>query len=160
LIIQVKKFIEKNHQNTGIRKRLFPVTILVWGVFMLMTWVYYVFELSNINGIVQPHKLMYLGIGLSMLMMGMCGYFFIRTKNWNQLSGGIIPKIDMYMGIFNIYNYDLYVNKLATLQEPIAIHIPYRTLPASYITHLNALQCGVMDRNGDIKMPYHVVGVQ
>ena len=56
--------------------------------------------------------------------------------------------------------YTLYVNKLATVQEAMAIHIPYRTFPASYIIHLNALHWGVIDSNGDTNIPYHVLGVQ
>lgn len=52
------------------------------------------------------------------------------------------------------------VNRLAIVQEPIANHIAYKTLPASYIIHLNAVHCGVIARNGDINIPYHVDGVQ
>jgi len=49
---------------------------------------------------------------------------------------------------------------LAIVHEPIAIHIPYKTLPASYITQRKALQCGVIIKNGDMINPYNVNGAQ
>ena len=58
------------------------------------------------------------------------------------------------------YPYCFMVKTFTMNHEPIANHIPYKTFPASYITHRKTLQCGDMIRKGDTINPYHVKGAQ
>ena len=83
------------NKKRSIRRSLLPITILFWMVFAF-SWVNYISTVADTRG-----SRVFLTAGLVTLATGMMGYFFVREKNWNELTGGIIPKLKLDLGIFN-----------------------------------------------------------
>lgn len=83
-------------------------TLILWMIFMI-AWFYYAYNMTfscpknnyQQSSSVNPQKALYVYSGLVLLMLGMIGYFFERKHDWHQMTGGIVPRIDINFGIFS-----------------------------------------------------------
>ncbi len=83
------------NKRRSTRRKLLPVTVIFWLTFMA-SWASYIHTAADTTA-----SMIFLVGGLAVLAMGMMGYFFIREKNWNELTGGLIPRLNLDLGIFN-----------------------------------------------------------
>lgn len=86
------------------RRQLIWATIVIWMAFAAL-WFFYAYQMTLEPGTdrVNTHRAANVWTGLALLMVGMMGYFFVRGADWNQLTGGLIPRMPMGMGMFNIF---------------------------------------------------------
>ncbi len=87
-------------QSPAYRRNWIMVTMIFWVVFMAV-WMNYLMRFRQTQGIMAGN---YAIAGMLVLMIGMMGYFFIRSNDWNALTGGLVPKLNLGGEIDYLFN--------------------------------------------------------